>query len=183
MHKFPPAILIQCSFEVMGTWLLAEAILTGNAKLLRWMLVCCTRRFLPVQTMWFCCEVMDMLLLAGAMIKDNVIFPNSRQVCRTHRFLQVVLIQSFSEVMDVLLHVAAILRGNAQCQLWSRASHTPRFPQVLLRSDGRVAAFGQSKYGQCSVPSLKSWSDLFSCRSRRVDYISELRRNTLPKSS
>ena len=123
---FPPVTLIQRSFEMMAAWLM----FAGSAAFLRWVQVCCTRRFLPVQAMWFFCEVMDMLLLADA-IWANVTFPNSKKVCRTHRFLLVVLIQSLFEVTDVLLHVAATLRGNAKCQLWSRECHTPRFPRVL----------------------------------------------------
>ena len=163
---FPPVTLIQRSFEMMAAWLM----FAGSAAFLRWVQVCCTRRFLPVQAMWFFCEVMDMLLLADAIMRANVTFPNSKKVCRTHRFLLVVLIQSLFSNSAGQCKVPALEQGVSYTQVSAGSEHT-----LFLRSDGRVVARGQNKYGQSSVPSLKSWSELLGCRPRRVDYISDLR--------
>ena len=46
---------------------------------------------------------------------------------------------------------------------------------VLLRSDGCAVACGVNNYGQCRVPSLKSWRQWLSFSSPSLRYISDLK--------
>eukprot|EP00747_Dinoflagellata_sp_TGD_P046758 gnl/TRDRNA2_/TRDRNA2_144616_c1_seq1.p1 gnl/TRDRNA2_/TRDRNA2_144616_c1~~gnl/TRDRNA2_/TRDRNA2_144616_c1_seq1.p1 ORF type:complete len:146 (-),score=18.35 gnl/TRDRNA2_/TRDRNA2_144616_c1_seq1:8-445(-) len=44
------------------------------------------------------------------------------------------------------------------------------FHTVLLRSDGTAVACGSNGYGQCQIPSLRSWTEWLSLQPARLKY-------------